>query len=120
MNVGNLPFGTVYYISEDSKGALWIGTSRGLFFDDKKQDSFTSVAQKTIWGRVAFVGNLDANHLICDNLKSNYVVNLEDFRKNKSLKINTFNYSNGFVGLEPGQAKYYKAHDGKSGWVRPG
>jgi len=51
--------------------------------------------------------------LICDNLKSNYVVNLEDFRKNKSLKIKTFNYSNGFVGLEPRQAGYYKAHDGK-------
>ena len=116
LNLGNLPFGAVFYINEDSKGTLWFGTSRGLFYYNKQQDSFTNIAKSTIWGRVHFVGNLDEDLLICGNLESIYVMDLKDFYRDKSLKIKTFNYSNGFMGLEPSQAGYYKAHDGKI-WV---
>jgi ligand-binding sensor domain-containing protein len=113
LSIGNLPFGGIFHISEDSKGTLWFATTRGLFYYDKQKDNFTNIAKQTIWGRVQFVGNFDNDHLICGNLESIYVLNLKDFYRDKSLKIKTFNYSNGFMGLEPAQAGYYKAHDGK-------
>jgi ligand-binding sensor domain-containing protein/signal transduction histidine kinase len=116
MKSEKVPFNSVFFITEDVNNTLWFGTTKGLFRYVPLTDSFVQVAEKTIKGYVYAVENLDKNHLICVNGQDVFVLNLKDYYQDNILNIKTFNYNNGFMGLEPGQAGIYKTQDGKT-WI---
>ena len=116
MKSDKVPFNTVFLISEDAWGTLWFGTTKGLFLYSDRTDSFTAVAPNTIKGYINLVGILDKNHVVCADGKSIFILDLMDFHKDKSLNIKVLNYNNGFMGIEPSQAGFFKAHDGKV-WI---
>ena len=116
MKSEKVPFYSVFFISEDARGTLWFGTTKGLFRYLPLTDSFVKIAEKTITGFIYAVSNLDKKHLICVNGEVVFVLNLDDFYRDNTLNIKTFNYNNGFMGLEPGQAGIYKTHDDKT-WI---
>ena len=116
MKTEKVPFFSVFFIIEDANKTLWFGTTKGLYRYLPLTDSFVQVAEKTITGFIYAVENLDKNHLICINGESVFVLNLNDFYRDNTLNIKTFNYNNGFMGLEPGQAGIYKTHDNKT-WI---
>ena len=108
-----MPFRSVFFIVEDAWNTLWFGTTSGLFRYLPESDSFIQVAENTIKGFINAVGILDKKHLICTNEQDVFVFNLADYQRDKLINVKTFNYNNGFMGLEPGQAGFYKTHDGK-------
>ncbi len=116
MKSEKVPFFSVFFITEDAYHTLWFGTTKGLYRYLPETDSFVQVAEKTIKGFIYAVESLDKNHLICMNGENVFVLNLADFYQGNILNIKTFNYNNGFMGLEPGQAGIYKTHDNKT-WV---
>ncbi len=116
MKSEKVPFNSIFFITEDANNTLWFGTTKGLFRYLPLTDSFVQVAEKTITGFIYAVENLDKTHLVCINGEVVFVLNLNDFYKNNALNIKTFNYNNGFMGLEPGQAGIYKTHDNKT-WI---
>jgi signal transduction histidine kinase len=116
MKSDKVPFNTVFFIVEDSRNTLWFGTTKGLFRYLPLTDSFVQVAENTIKGFIKAVDNFDQNHLICSNDEQVFVMNLMNYYQDNILNVKTFNYNNGFMGLEPGQAGIYKTQDGKT-WI---
>lgn len=96
-------------IIQDTKGNIWAGTfSYGLYLYNPHKQSFERVFKNLIDGPAFFIGEMKPGLLMVGDNKNLYAINTStpDFLKNPV--ISTFNHHNGFMGLEPGQAGFFK------------
>lgn len=97
----------------DNKKTLWIGSvENGLYYYDAKADSMMVFGGEEFREPVNFVGQADDNHLMVGSLNQIYFVDLQQWYKHHNLSFKTYNFHNGYMGMETGQAGFFKDSKG--------
>lgn len=108
-----LPSRAVICIFQDNHGAIWAsGVQTGLLLYNTKKDIFEPIFQDFINGNVATIEQFDENHLLIADQLSLYLLHLTDFHQKHKTNLKSFNFRNGFIGLEPGQLGGYRDSKG--------
>ena len=100
----------------DHTGRTWFATSRGLYYYDEEVDSLKKINTPELQHWVQMVVPIDSSRLLLSQSSGLYILDLNEFNKNKKTVLTLYNESNGFLGGEPGQAGAFKDSEGQI-WI---
>ena len=116
---GNSPFSSFITMYEDANKRIWIGAIEGLFYYDERNDSFVSVQDPRLEGVITLLTRFDENSFLIGINEGLYLFNAKEFQRTGKVSLTTYNFHNGFLGLEPGQLGDYHDQEGNI-WITSG
>lgn len=116
---GKLPQQSVADLCRDAWGTLWLATREGLARYDRPTDRVLSVAPEVLKNILSFVGLLNDSTLAVGDPHGVYLLNLGEYHRRGRVVLQLLNHRTGFVGIEPGQAGFFKDRQGRA-WMTTG
>lgn len=103
-------------IAVDSRGQVWFGTSKGLYFYDSKTDSVQKLNIPELQEVVSALIVIDEKRLLVSQPNGLYVLDLYEYHTKGNVCLSLYNETNGYLGQETGQTGMYKDSEGKI-WI---
>jgi ligand-binding sensor domain-containing protein/anti-sigma regulatory factor (Ser/Thr protein kinase) len=100
---GKLNCDGVSCVHQPPHGDIWFGGTQGLLWYDEKTDSIRQFQSPEAQDAVNLVSSIDSTWLLYSQPNGIYLLDLNKWRKDKTIELHLFNEQNGFIGLEPGQ-----------------
>ncbi len=94
----------------DEKGRLWMGSETGLFLLEKNK--CTRIEADIFSSYVNAISRLDENHILFGTINGLGVLDLSVFNKTSEIKIDVYNFKNGYEGIEVNQNGIFKDSKG--------
>lgn len=111
---GDFPEGSsVYCLSEDYLGNLWVGSSDGLFVYSIKADKLREVKFADSFGakNVNFLAPLDNYRMFVGTNNGAYTLDVESLNEDSSIDTKHFTRFEGLIGSETNQNAIYKSNE---------
>ncbi|NOT36389.1 MAG: histidine kinase [Saprospiraceae bacterium] len=107
-----LPCQGVYCSLLDSKSNFWLGGDNGLMYYDYNMDSILPVKSDVLHSMVKSMIELDNNKLLLATKDGLYILDTDQFLKSGIPSFQSYNASNGYLGIDPGFTGMYKDSKG--------
>ena len=115
-DAGTLPTSGVNDLCRDKWNTVWLAGTSGLIRYNPGTHTFNTIAPEQIKQMVNFVGLLTDSTLAVGDTYGIYLLNLAQYYRTGKVIMQLLNHRTGYMGIEPGQAGFYKDRQGRA-WI---
>ncbi|MBO0951833.1 sensor histidine kinase [Fibrella forsythiae] len=116
---GKLPMQGIIDFCLDKQGTVWMAGRGGLCRYDRASHQIIQVAQDILHNVISFVGMLTDSTLAIGDTYGVYLLDLNRYYATGHVVMRLLNHRTGFMGIQPGQAGFYKDRQGRA-WITSG
>ncbi len=113
---GKLPVEGVIDLCRDAWKTVWMAGRKGLGCYDSKTGRVLRVAPELLKNTLNFVGVFNDSTLAVGDTHGVYLLDLAEYHRSGRVVMQLLNHRTGFMGIEPGQAGFFKDRRGRV-WI---
>ena len=113
---GKLPTQGISDLCRDTHGTVWMAGRDGLLRYDRPRQRVVRMAADVLTHELNFVGLLTDSTLALGDPYGVYLFSLNQYYKSGRVVMQLLNHRTGYLGIEPGQAGFYKDRQGRA-WI---